>query len=188
MESKATNILNDIMQKLSAISEPETKEVENIEVAAEEVTETPEVEEVALSEDSVEEVATEEVEAALDAESTEEVELAEESEEEATEELEEEDSEEVELMEGYVKEEDFNSKIAELEDMIKSIKEDMMVEYNKVEQEKAELSSQVEKLSAEPAAEPIAHNPSEKTEQKEVVKFGQNRPASTLDRVFSKLI
>jgi len=189
MESKATNILNDIMQKLSAISEPETKEVENIEVAAEEVTETPEVEEVALSEDSVEEVSAEEVEAALDAESTEEVELAEESEEEATkEELEEEDSEEVELMEGYVKEEDFNSKIAELEDMIKSIKEDMMVEYNKVEQEKAELSSQVEKLSAEPAAEPIAHNPSEKTEQKEVVKFGQNRPASTLDRVFSKLI
>jgi hypothetical protein len=72
--------------------------------------------------------------------------------------------------------------------MIKSIKEDMMVEYNKVEQEKAELSSQVEKLSAEPAAEPIAHAPSEKTEQKEVVKFGQNRPASTLDRVFSKLI
>jgi hypothetical protein len=187
MESKATNILNDIMQKLSAISEPETKEVENIEVAAEEVTETPEVEEVALSEDSVEEVATEEVEAALDAESTEEVELAEESEEEATE-LEEEVSEEVELMEGYVKEEDFNSKIAELEDMIKSIKEDMMVEYSKVEQEKAELSSQVEKLSAEPAAEPIAHAPSEKTEQKEVVKFGQNRPASTLDRVFSKLI
>ncbi len=189
MESKATNILNDIMQKLSAISEPETKEVENIEVAAEEVTETPEVEEVALSEDSVEEVATEEVEAALDAESTEEVELAEESEEEATkEELEEEDSEEVELMEGYVKEEDFNSKIAQLEDMIKSIKEDMMVEYSKVEQEKAELSSQVQKLSAEPAAEPIAHAPSEKTEQKEVVKFGQNRPASTLDRVFSKLI
>jgi hypothetical protein len=187
MESKATNILNDIMQKLSAISEPETKEVENIEVAAEEVTETPEVEEVALSEDSVEEVATEEVEAALDAESTEEVELAEESQEEATE-LEEEVSEEVELMEGYVKEEDFNSKIAELEDMIKSIKEDMMVEYSKVEQEKAELSSQVEKLSAEPAAEPIAHAPSEKTEQKEVVKFGQNRPASTLDRVFSKLI
>jgi hypothetical protein len=188
MESKATNILNDIMQKLSAISEPETKEVENIEVAAEEVTETPEVEEVALSEDSVEEVATEEVEAALDAESTEEVELAEELEEATEEELEEEDSEEVELMEGYVKEEDFNSKIAELEDMIKSIKEDMMVEYSKVEQEKAELSSQVEKLSAEPAAEPIAHAPSEKTEQKEVVKFGQNRPASTLDRVFSKLI
>lgn len=187
MESKATNILNDIMQKLSAISEPETKKVENIEVAAEEVTESPEVEEVALSEDSVEEVATEEVEAAPEAESTEEVELAEESEEETTEEELEEDSEEVELMEGYVKEEDFNSKIAELEDMIKSIKEDMMVEYDKVEAEKAELSAQVEKLSAEPAAEPIAHAPSQKTEQKEVIKFGQNRPANTLDRVFSKL-
>lgn len=176
MESKATNILNDIMQKLSAITEVEATKTENIEVQ-EEVVETEAVEEVALSEDNVE---TEEVE------ETKEVELAEE-EEEATE-SEEEDSEEVELMEGYVKEEDFNSKIAQLEDMIKSIKEDMMVEYDKVEKEKAELSSQVEKLSAEPAAEPIAHAPSEKKEQKEVVKFGQNRPANTLDRVFSKLI
>ena len=185
MESKATNILNDIMQKLSAITAEEVKEVENIEVQAEEVTETPEVEEVALSEDSteVEEATEEEVEVSSEDNSTEEVELSEED----TTELEE-DSDEVELMEGYVKEEDFNSKIAELEDMIKSIKEDMMVEYDKVEQEKAELSSQVEKLSAEPAAEPIAHAPSEKTEQKEVVKFGQNRPANTLDRVFSKLI
>lgn len=188
MESKATNILNDIMQKLSAITAEEVNEVENIEVKAEEVTDTPEVEEVALSEDSAEteEVSEEEVEAALESDSTEEVELSEESEEEATE-LEEEVSEEVELMEGYVKEEDFNSKIAELEDMIKSLKEDMMVEYGKVEQEKAELSSQVQKLSAEPAAEPIAHTPSEKTEKSEVIKFGQNRPASTLDRVFSKL-
>ena len=186
MESKATNILNDIMQKLSAISEPETKEVENIEVASEEVTGTPEVEEVALSEDSVEEVAAEEVEAALDAESTEEVELAEESEEEEVAEAEEDEEEELE--EDYVSKEDFDSKIAELQDMIKSIKEDMMVEYDKVEQEKAELSAQVQKLSAEPAAQPIAHAPSEKTEQKEVIKFGQNRPASTLDRVFSKLI
>lgn len=187
MESKATNILNDIMQKLSAISETETKKVENIEVAAEEVTQTPEVEEVALSEDSVEEVSTEEVEAAPEVESTEEVELAEESEEDK-EAPEAEEDEAEELEEDYVSKQDFDSKIAELEDMIKSIKEDMMVEYNKVEQEKAELSSQVEKLSAEPAAEPIAHTPSQKTEQKEVVKFGQNRPASTLDRVFSKLI
>ncbi len=186
MESKATNILNDIMQKLSAISEPETKKVENIEVAAEEVTESPEVEEIALSEDSVEEVATEEVEAAPEAESTEEVELAEESEEDK-EAIEAEEDEAEELEEDYVSKQDFDSKIAELEDMIKSIKEDMMVEYDKVEAEKAELSAQVEKLSAEPAAEPIAHAPSQKTEQKEVIKFGQNRPANTLDRVFSKL-
>jgi hypothetical protein len=185
MESKATNILNDIMQKLSAITAEEVNEVENIEVQAEEVTETPEVEEVALSEDSteVEETTEDKVEVASEDNSTEEVELSEED----TTELEE-DSEEVELMEGYVKEEDFNSKIAELEDMIKSIKEDMMVEYDKVEKEKAELSSQLQKLSAEPAAEPIAHAPSEKMENKEVVKFGQNRPANTLDRVFSKLI
>jgi hypothetical protein len=186
MESKATNILNDIMQKLSAISEPETKKVENIEVASEEVNGSPEVEEVALSEDSVEEVATEKVETAPEAESTEEVELAEESEEDKeVPEAEEDEAEELE--EDYVSKQDFDSKIAELEDMIKSIKEDMMVEYDKVEAEKAELSAQVEKLSAEPAAEPIAHAPSQKTEQKEVIKFGQNRPANTLDRVFSKL-
>lgn len=175
MESKATNILNDIMQKLSAITAEEVNEVENIEVQAEEVAETPEVEEVALSEDTAE---VEKV--------SEEVELAEEeSEEEAAES--EEESDEVELEEGYVKVEDFNSKVAELEDMIKSLKEDMMVEYGKVEEEKAELSAQVEKLSAEPAAEPIAHAPSQINEQKEVIKFGQNRPANTLDRVFSKL-
>lgn len=184
MESKATTILNDIMQKLSAITAEEVKEVENIEVQAEEVTETPDVEEVALSDDSdKEETAEEKVEDALESDSTEEVKLSEEDTD-----LEEEVSEEVELMKGYVKEEDFNSKIAELEDMIKSLKEDMMVDYEKVEKEKEELSSQIEKLSAEPAAEPINHNPSEKNEQKEVVRFGQNRPANTLDRVFSKLI
>jgi len=173
MESKATNILNDIMQKLSAITQAEATEAKDIEVQEEEVVETEVAEEVALSSD---------VEDTTEVEQTEEVELSEEDTE-----LEEEVSDEVELMEGYVKEEDFNSKIAELEDMIKSIKEDMMVEYNKYEEEKKELSSQVEKLSAEPAAEPIAHNPSQKNEQKEVVKFGQNRPANTLDRVFSKL-
>jgi len=173
MESKATNILNDIMQKLSAITQAEATEAKDIEVQ-EEVVDTEVAEEVALSSDEQE---------TAEVEQTEEVELSEEDTK-----LEEEVSDEVELMEGYVKEEDFNSKIAELEDMIKSIKEDMMVEYNKYEEEKKELSSQVEKLSAEPAAEPIAHNPSEKNEQKEVVKFGQNRPANTLDRVFSKLI
>ena len=183
MESKATNILNDIMQKLSAITEVDSTEVENIEVQSEEVSETEKVEEVALSEDSAEEVSADEVEAALD--STEEVELAEESEAEVAESVEE--TEDVELEDGYVTVEDFNSKVAELEDMIKSLKEDMMVEYAKVEAEKEELSSQVQKLSAEPAAEPIAHAPSQKTEQKEVIKFGQNRPANTLDRVFSKL-
>lgn len=187
MESKATSILNDIMQKLSAINEKETKEVENIEVAAEEVDGVDKVEEVALSEDSSEEASAEEVEVALESDSSDEVKLEEEEgEEEKADEAEEDEAEELE--EDYVSKSDFDSKVAELEDMIKSIKEDMMVEYEKVEQEKAELSSQVEKLSAEPAAEPIAHTPSEKNEQNEVIKFGQNRPANTLDRVFSKLI
>lgn len=177
MESKARNILNEIMQKLSAINDDVvTSEVDNIEVKAEEVTVESNVEEVALSAESVEADETTEEKS--------EVELAEETEQEV---LTEGEPEEVEQEEGYVKVEDFNSKIAELEGMINSLKEELMVEYNKVEQEKEELSSQVQKLSAEPAAEPIAHAPSQKTETSEAIKFGQNRPASTLDRVFSKL-
>ena len=40
---------------------------------------------------------------------------------------------------------------------------------------------------AEPAVEPLAHNPEQKQEKNEGFKFGQNRPQSTLDRVMSKL-
>ena len=52
MEGKATLLLKDIMQKLSMINSAEVKqEVDNVEVAAEEVTPEGEVkEEVALSE------------------------------------------------------------------------------------------------------------------------------------------
>ena len=56
MEGKATLILKDIMQKLSMINSEEVKqEVDNVEVAAEEVTPEVEVkEEVALSEQNEE--------------------------------------------------------------------------------------------------------------------------------------
>jgi hypothetical protein len=67
------------------------------------------------------------------------------------------------------------------------MKGEMGKEKESYEQEKAELSAQIEKLSAEPAVEPLAHNPEQKQEKNEGFKFGQNRPLSTLDRVMSKL-
>ena len=185
MEGKATDILKDIMQKLSMINAEEVQEeVDNVEVVAEEVSAEVEVkEEVELSEE-VEEVAEEEA-----------TELAEDSTEEATDEVSEELAEEEveaeaeELDEDkYVSRDEFDSKIAELMDLIESMKGDMGKEKEMYEAEKAELSAQIEKLSAEPAVEPISHAPNQKEEQKEMVRFAQNRPSSTINRVFSKLI
>lgn len=174
MEGKATVILKDIMQKLSMINAEEVKEeVDNVEVVAEQVAAEVEVkEEVELSEE-VEEVAEDATE------------LAEDSTEEAQDEVEEE-AEDLEE-DKYVSRDEFDSKIAELMDMIESAKGDMGKEKEMYEAEKAELSAQIEKLSAEPAVEPINHAPNQKQEKIEGFKFGQNRPLSTLDRVMSKL-
>ena len=178
MEGKATVILKDIMQKLSMINAEEAKEeVDNVEVVAEEVAAEVEVkEEIELSE--------EEKEVAEEA-----TELADDSEEEEKEVSEEEDIDEAEdLEEEYVSKSEFDAKIAELKDLIESAKGDMAKEKEAYETEKAELSAQVEKLSAEPAVEPISHAPNQKEEQKEMVRLAQNRPSSTINRVFSKLI
>jgi hypothetical protein len=56
------------------------------------------------------------------------------------------------------------------------------------EEEKVEMSKQIEKLSAEPAATPIKHNPEETKSNAQGYKFGQNQPQTTLNRVMSKLI
>tara|TARA_Y100000114_G_scaffold114086_1_gene108085 strand:- start:583 stop:1119 length:537 start_codon:yes stop_codon:yes gene_type:complete len=177
MEGKATLILKDIMQKLSMINSEEVKEeVDNVEVSAEEVAPEVEVtEEVALSEDEVAEEATE-----LSNESAEEDLSGHDKEEDPDEE------EELEE-EKYVSKSEFDSKIAELKDMIESMKGEMGKGMETYEKEKAELNAQIEKLSAEPAVEPLAHNPEQKQEKNEGFKFGQNRPQSTLDRVMSKL-
>jgi uncharacterized phage infection (PIP) family protein YhgE len=160
---KATTILNEILQKLSSIAEPE-KVVE----------ETTELEAV------TEETPIEEVEAAAEVE---------ESVLEATEELSEEaelETEETQLMEGYVTEEAFASKIAEMEakmaEMAKMLDSEMGYK-----RELEELSSKMEKLSAEPAAEAINHNPEAATEKKPIYNFGMQRSQNTLDRVFNRL-
>jgi chromosome segregation ATPase len=174
MESiKATSILNDIMQKLSLIEKPEVK-AEEVEVSAEEVVAVEETiqEEVQLSEEVKDEVVEETTDLSE--------ELAEEP--EAIEEVVEEEVEEEELdEEKYVGRDEFESKISELKEMIEGLKMEK-------EEEKVEMSKQIEKLSAEPAATPIKHNPEESKSNAQGFKFGQNQPQTTLNRVMSKLI
>ena len=162
MESiKATTILNDILQKLSLL----TKEDE----LAQDILEEDVQEEVVASES---EDAVEEVKEELNDENVpEEVEVMEE--------------ESTELMEGYVKEEDFNQTIAAMKAELDALKEAVKGEMQKYKSEKEELAKQVEKLSAEPAAEPIKHSP--KSESKNLELSNSNRKMKTIDRVFSRL-
>jgi len=57
---------------------------------------------------------------------------------------------------------------------------------NKEEFSKEEAKEEVELSNEEPAAKPIAHNPENKTNTNDI-KYGQNRPQTTMDRVFAKL-
>jgi len=162
--SKSTEILNEILQKLSLLTKEDelAQGIEELDVAAEElsseVEEVPAVEEEATEEEVSEELSEEPVEA----------------------------EEETQLMEGYVTEEAFASKMAEMEakmaEMAKMLDEEMGYK-TKAE----ELSSQLEKLSEEPAAEAINHTPEAATEKKPVYNFGMQRPQNTLDRVFNRL-
>lgn len=163
--SKSTEILNEILQKLSLLTKEDesAKDVEELDVVAEELSteeeEAPAVEEEAPAEEEAsEELSEESVEA----------------------------EEETQLMEGYVTEEAFASKMAEMEakmaEMAKMLDDEMG--YKKKSEE---LSSQLEKLSAEPAAEAINHTPEAATEKKPVYNFGMQRPQNTLDRVFNRL-
>lgn len=161
---KATSILNEILQKLSLLTAEDelAQGIEDTEVVAEELS-------------TVEEEATEVEEPAV---------------EEPSEELSEEapvEAEETQLMEGYVKEEVFESKIQALEakmaEMAKMIDEEMG-SYRK---EKEMMSAQIEKLSAEPATEAIEHSPEAATEKKPLYTYGTQRQQNTLDRVFNRL-
>ena len=145
--SKSTEILNEILQKLSLLTKEDelAQGIADTEVVAEELSseeeEAPAVEEEAPAEDEAcEELSEEPVEA----------------------------EEETQLMEGYVKQEDFESKIAAMEakmaEMAKMIDEEMGG-YRK---DKEMMSAQIEKLSAEPAAEAIEHTPEAATEKKPV--------------------
>tara|TARA_R100001463_G_scaffold41221_2_gene87018 strand:+ start:1131 stop:1664 length:534 start_codon:yes stop_codon:yes gene_type:complete len=170
--TKATSILNDIMEKLSLVKKDEVKEVEvNQEVnLSEEVKEeeklSQELTELACQEEEVkEELSSEEV---VSEELQEEVPVMEEA------------SEEIEMDETkYVGRDEFDSKISELKKMI----EEMKLGYN---EEKLSMEKEIEKLSAEPASEPIAHNPEGEVKQN-FKSFGQNRVMNTRDRVMNRI-
>ena len=91
----------------------------------------------------------------------------------------------------YATKEELDAAIAEMKAMYDKIMEQMgseemeteVPEELSTEEEpaKEELSSQVEEV------EPIAHTPEVQTEVKQNIRLAQNRPMSTLDRVFAQL-
>lgn len=163
--SKSTEILNEILQKLSLLTKEDelAQGIEDTEVVAEElsseVEEAPAVEEEATEEEVSEELSEEPVEA----------------------------EEETQLMEGYVKQEDFESKIAAMEAKMAEMAKMIDDEMGSYKREKEMMSAQIEKLSAEPAAEAIEHTPEAATEKKPVYNYGMQRSQNTLDRVFNRL-
>ena len=170
--TKATSILNDIMEKLSLVKKDEVKEVEvNQEVnLSEQIKEEEEMSqkltELACQKEEVkEELSSEEV---VSEDLQEEVLVIEEA------------SEEIEMDEmKYVSKDEFESKISELKGMI----EEMKLGYG---EEKLSMQKEIEKLSAQPASEPIAHNPEGEVKQN-FKSFGQNRVMSTRDRVMNRI-
>jgi hypothetical protein len=169
--TKATSILNDIMEKLSVVKKDEVKEVEvNQEVnLSEQIKEeeklSQELTELACQEEVKEELSSEEV-------------VAEDLQEEVP--VIEEASEEIEMDETkYVSKDEFESKISELKGMI----EEMKLGYG---EEKLSMQKEIEKLSAEPASEPISHNPEGEVKQN-FKSFGQNKIMSTRDRVMNRI-
>jgi len=169
--TKATSILNDIMEKLSLVKKDEVKEVEvNQEVnLSEQIKEeeklSQELTELACQEEVKEELSTEEV---VSEELQEEVPVIEEA------------SQEIEMDETkYVGRDEFDSKISELKGMI----EEMKLGYS---EEKLSMETKIEKLSAEPASEPISHNPEGEVKQN-FKSYGQNKVMSTRDRVMNRI-
>ena len=169
--TKATSILNDIMEKLSLVKKDEVKEVEvNQEVnLSEQIKEeeklSQELTELACQEEVKEKLSTEEV---VSEELQEEVPVIEEA------------SQEIEMDETkYVGRDEFDSKISELKKLI----EEMKLGYS---EEKLSMETKIEKLSAEPASEPISHNPEGEVKQN-FKSYGQNKVLSTRDRVMNRI-
>ncbi|MAO21860.1 MAG: hypothetical protein CMJ25_14015 [Phycisphaerae bacterium] len=165
---KATSLLSEILQKVSLLTQKEqsaeSEEIQEDVVLSEEVEATTEVENADVNE-----------------------ELAEATEESVEETVE----EETLLMEGYVTEEAFASRLAEMDAKLAEMAGMIDKEMGSYIKEKAEMSAQIEKLSAElasePAAEPIKHSPESGETEKKIFSYGKNRPSSTLDRVFNRL-
>jgi hypothetical protein len=169
--TKATSILNDIMEKLSLVKKDEVKEVEvknevNLsQQVKEEEKLSQELTELACQEEVKEELSSEEV---VSEELQEEVPVIEEA------------SQEIEMDETkYVGRDEFDSKISELKGMI----EEMKLGYG---EEKLSMQNKIEKLSSEPASEPISHNPEGEVKQN-FKSYGQNKIMSTRDRVMNRI-
>lgn len=159
MESKkATTVLSDIMQKLSSIGKPEEVKEEVVELSEEVTEEEVKEEEVVLAEED--EVAEEIVE----------------EEEVVEEEVEEEELNE----EKYVSREEFENAIADIKAMFIEVS-------NSYQEEKLEMSAQIEDLSKAPASEPLSHSPEAELSTEKKVLFSQKRKGSTMDRVLSKM-
>jgi len=159
MESKkATTVLSDIMQKLSSIGKPEEVKEEVVELSEEITEEEVKEEEVVLAEED--QVAEEIVE----------------EEEVVEEEVEEEELNE----EKYVSREEFENAIADIKAMFIEVS-------NSYQEEKLEMSAQIEDLSKAPASEPLSHSPEAELSTEKKVLFSQKRKGSTMDRVLSKM-
>ena len=158
MESKkATTVLSDIMQKLSSIGKPEEVKEEVVELSEEITEEEVKEEEVVLAEED--EVAEEIVEEVVEEEEVEEEELDEEK---------------------YVSREEFENAIADIKAMFIEVS-------NSYQEEKLEMSAQIEDLSKAPASEPLSHSPEAELSTEKKVLFSQKRKGSTMDRVLSKM-
>jgi len=158
MESKkATTVLSDIMQKLSSIGKPEEVKEEVVELSEEVTEEEVKEEEVVLAEED--EVAEEIVEEEVVEEEVEEEELNEEK---------------------YVSREEFENAIADIKAMFIEVS-------NSYQEEKLEMSAQIEDLSKAPASEPLSHSPEAELSTEKKVLFSQKRKGSTMDRVLSKM-
>jgi len=165
-KTKATSILNDIMEKLSLVKKDEVKEIE----IKDEVQLSEQIKEEEEMSQKLTELACEE-----------EVKLEEVAKDEQKEEVNEELSEEVSLDEDkYVSRDEFDSVVSELKGLINELK----LGY---EEEKVSMSKEIEKLSAEPAAEPINHNPQHDESKSQFVRYANNRGESTIDRVMNIL-
>lgn len=118
--------------------------------------------------------------------------LEEEDEVEEVEEVEDEVAEEEAELE-YVSREEFSAALDEIKAAIEDIKAGVgkkeMAEVEAEATAETTETSEQEELAAElakPAVQPFKHSP-EKAADRKMVRFGQNRPTSTLDKVFQTL-
>ena len=111
----------------------------------------------------------------------------EEVEEEVEEEVAEEEAEELE----YVSREEFGKAMDEIEAMIEEVKagygkKEMSEEVTEEVSEEVSEEDELKEELSKPAVQPFKHSP-EKTAEREVVRFAQNKPKTILDQVFEKL-